>query len=109
MALKAWKIFARKNPNAWRHWKKMPLDEYKSEIMSIWGFGNWAADMIGIFHLGRPDIWPETDAGIQKMSRIVFGGKVNIINLKKMLKGRETLTALYFWEYINRGLHRRRS
>lgn len=102
-ALKAWSIYANDNCGKWKSWRNMPLNEYSDEICSIWGFGKWSADMIAIFHLGRMDIWPETDTGIQKSSRLVFGtGNYDLI--RKLISGCETVTALYLWELINRNL-----
>lgn len=102
-ALKSWCIYAKNNRNKWKKWKDMSLNEYRDEICSIWGFGNWSADMIAIFHLGRMDIWPETDTGLQRSCRIVLGTN-NHIEIKKLISGCETITALYLWELINRNL-----
>lgn len=102
-ALKSWCIYAKNNRNKWKKWKDMSLNEYRDEICSIWGFGKWSADMIAIFHLGRMDIWPETDTGLQRSCRIVLGTN-NQIEIKKLISGCETITALYLWELINRNL-----
>jgi len=102
-ALKEWRVYADRNCGKWNSWKSMPLDQYREEICGIWGFGKWSADMIAIFHLGRMDIWPETDAGIQKSSRIVFGTD-NYAAIRKLIAGSETITALYLWELINKNL-----
>lgn len=59
--------------------------------------------MIAIFYLGRMDIWPETDNGIQKISNLIF--KTTESNgIKKYIAGCETVTALYMWELINQNL-----
>src|SRR3989338_8052936 len=71
-ALRAWKIFAENNHGVWEDWKTIPLNNYREQITNVWGFGRWSADMIGIFHLGRMDIGPESDAGIKKACRLVF-------------------------------------
>lgn len=102
-ALKEWCTYANKNCDKWRNWKNMPLDAYRGEICSIWGFGRWSADMIAIFHLGRMDVWPETDTGIQKSSRLVFGTDNRGI-ISKLIAGCETTAALYLWELANRNL-----
>ena len=36
------------------------------QISSIRGFGAWSAQMYLIFSLGRPDVWPVDDLGVQK-------------------------------------------
>ncbi len=102
-ALKAWCIYSKVNYGRWNSWTNMPLNQYRDEICNIWGFGRWSADMIAIFHLGRMDVWPETDAGIQKSSRLVFGTD-NYSTISKFIPGCETVTALYLWELINKNL-----
>ena len=102
-ALRAWSIYAADNNGRQKHWKNMPLDEYNNEICSIWGFGRWSADMIAIFHLGRMDIWPETDNGIKKVSRLIFGTD-RYSMIKRHIAGCETVAALYFWELLNKNL-----
>jgi len=102
-ALKEWCTYANNNCGKWKSWKNMPLDAYRGEICSIWGFGRWSADMIAIFHLGRMDVWPETDAGIKKSSRLVFGTD-NCGIIIKLITGCETTAALYLWELANRNL-----
>lgn len=102
-ALYKWLLFSRKNYELWKRWKDVPLETYRSEICAIWGFGRWSADMIAIFYLGRLDICPETDRGIQKISSLIFKtGKSSVI--KKHISGCETVVALYMWELINQNL-----
>src|SRR3989338_4485100 len=102
-ALRAWKIFAQNNHGVWEDWRTSPLDEYRKQITNIWGFGRWSADMIGIFHLGRMDIWPENDTGIKKACRLVF--KTNQYHkIKRHISGCETVAAIYLWELLNRKL-----
>jgi len=102
-ALKEWFDYAKMNKNRWEKWATMPLEQYRNEICSIWGFGRWAADMIGIFYLARMDIWPETDIGIQKTSNLVFR-TADQDAIKKVICGKETIVALYLWELVNRGI-----
>lgn len=102
-ALKAWCVYTNDNYGKWKSWIDMPLNEYRDEICSIWGFGRWSADMIAIFHLGRMDVWPETDAGLQKACKFIFGKHMQK-QIKRYVTGCETIAALYFWELINRKL-----
>lgn len=87
------------------NWPKLPLLEFRNEVKKIWGFGDWAADMLAIFHLGRMDVWPETDNGIKKASKIVFGTH-NDKYIKKCISGCESVAALYLWELLNKKLIR---
>ncbi|MXW84217.1 MAG: DNA-3-methyladenine glycosylase 2 family protein [Rhodothermaceae bacterium] len=37
------------------------------------GIGIWTAQMLLIFNLGRPDVWPVTDLGIRRGYKIAYG------------------------------------
>lgn len=47
-------------------WPSMSDEAIISELCSIKGIGRWTAEMFLIFHLGRPDIFPLADIGLQK-------------------------------------------
>lgn len=99
-ALSEWLIYRRKNVKRHLEWLNSDTDTYRKDITSIWGFGNWSADMIGIFYLGRMNIWPESDAGLIRACRQVINtddqGKI-----KRCIRGCETTAALYLWEYLD--------
>ena len=101
--LREWALYKRQNGRIWKNWSNMPLTDYREEINKIWGFGRWSADMIAIFYLGRMDVWPETDGGILKACKAVFGTD-EYSRLTEYIKGCETVTALYLWELINKKL-----
>jgi DNA-3-methyladenine glycosylase II len=103
-ALRAWKRYEALNPRLLQKWRSLGPNEFRQEICSIWGFGSWSADMIGIFHIGRLDIWPEADKGLQKASRLVFGTK-SLRLIRAYVKGNETLAALYLWDALNRNVN----
>lgn len=95
-----WSYYANKNNDRY-NWSNLSLLEFRHEIKEIWGFGDWAADMLAIFHLGRMDVWPETDNGIKKASKIVFRTQ-NDKYIKKCISGCESVAALYLWELLNK-------
>jgi len=43
----------------------LPDDEVIEQITRLKGFGRWSAEMFLLFALGRPDVWPADDLGIQ--------------------------------------------
>lgn len=43
----------------------LPDDEVIERITRLKGFGRWSAEMFLLFALGRPDVWPADDLGIQ--------------------------------------------
>lgn len=46
--------------------RKMDDAEIVSRLVSVRGIGPWTAEMLLIFHLGRPDILPVSDLGVRK-------------------------------------------
>lgn len=102
-AFAEWSHYATKNKRSYKAWPKLSLSEYRCEVKKIWGFGDWAADMIAIFYLGRMDVWPEADGGIKKVSKVVFGTH-DSKHIVKYIHGCESVAALYLWELLNRKL-----
>lgn len=45
---------------------RLPNEEITQRLTTVRGVGSWTAEMILIFTLGRPDVLPVTDLGIQK-------------------------------------------
>jgi len=43
---------------------ELPYSALKKKITSIWGLGDWSADMCAMFFCGQPDVFPDTDAAI---------------------------------------------
>jgi len=41
-------------------------DEVLETLVRVRGIGRWTAQMVMMFHLGRPDVFPELDLGVQK-------------------------------------------
>lgn len=48
-------------------------DEIVSRLVSVRGIGRWTVEMYLIFTLGRTDIWPIDDLGVQKGWAHVYG------------------------------------
>ncbi len=49
-----------------RQANRMSDDELVERLTSIKGVGRWTVEMLLIFRLGRPDVLPATDYGVQK-------------------------------------------
>jgi DNA-3-methyladenine glycosylase II len=43
----------------------MPDDEARAALVALKGIGRWSAEIYLIFVLGRPDVWPAADLGLQ--------------------------------------------
>ena|SRR5438477_12088069 len=45
---------------------KMSDEEIIARLTSVRGIGRWTVEMLLLFDLGRPDVWPVTDYGVRK-------------------------------------------
>lgn len=102
-ALQEWQRHTQRNGNGSPSWSKLSTADLHNHISSLWGFGQWSADMLAIFYLGRKDVWPTTDTGIANMSALVFR-TTNTKNIQEHIAGNETFIALCFWKAIDRRL-----
>lgn len=50
--------------------KRAPDADVIAALTSLKGFGLWSAQMILIFTLGRPNVWPSGDLGVQEGLRL---------------------------------------
>ena len=53
--------------------RRLPSEEIIERLSRVRGIGTWTAEMLLIFRLGRPDIFPVTDYGIRKGYLLTFG------------------------------------
>ena len=69
---------------------RMTDQQLVNQLTSIKGVGRWTVEMLLIFRLGRPDILPVTDYGIQK-------GFAVVKRLEEHPKPKELIVAGEFW------------
>ncbi len=55
-----------------RELRRMPDDEIVARLTAVRGVGRWTVEMLLIFRLGRPDVLPIHDLGIQKGFRLTY-------------------------------------
>jgi DNA-3-methyladenine glycosylase II len=58
-----------------RRLARAPDEEVIEALTEIHGIGRWTAEMFLIFSLGRPDVWPVGDYGVQKGVQQLLGQK----------------------------------
>jgi 3-methyladenine DNA glycosylase/8-oxoguanine DNA glycosylase len=51
----------------------MSDDDVIATLIQVHGIGRWTAQMVLMFHLGRPDVFPELDLGVQKGVQRLLG------------------------------------
>jgi DNA-3-methyladenine glycosylase II len=85
---------------------KMSDEEIIERLIQVRGIGRWTVEMLLLFDLGRPDVWPVHDYGVQKGFAKTFG-KRKLPTPKQLLKyGKKfaphrSVAAWYFWRALD--------
>lgn len=66
-------------------WNELSDDDVRVHLSSIKGIGNWTIDMILLYTLQRPDIFPSDDYHLKQIMTTVFGLNPNS-RLKKQMQ-----------------------
>lgn len=87
------------------HWHVMSDEEIIADLTQVRGVGRWTAEMFLIFSLGRPDVLPQNDIGLQKgISRFYFSGKPvsgkDIRTIAENWKPWRTVATWYLWRSL---------
>jgi DNA-3-methyladenine glycosylase II len=87
--------------------KKMSDEELVQRLDSVRGIGAWTVEMFLIFNLGRPDVLPIHDLGVQKGWCVAYGKK-HMPKPKELLAFGErwrpyrTVASWYMWRAFER-------
>jgi len=85
---------------------RMEDEEIVERLTAVRGIGRWTVEMLLIFELGRLDVWPVADYGVQKGFAKTFGRK-KLPTPKQFLKIGEkwrpyrSVAAWYFWRALD--------
>jgi len=85
---------------------KMSDEEIIERLITVRGIGRWTVEMLLLFDLGRPDVWPVHDYGVRKGFAKTFG-KRKLPTPKQLLKhGKKfaphrSVAAWYFWRALD--------
>ena len=60
-------------PKSGRALEKMSDEEIIARLTQVRGIGRWTVEMLLLFDLGRPDVWPVADYGVRKGFAKIFG------------------------------------
>jgi DNA-3-methyladenine glycosylase II len=102
-AIAAWADHLAEHGDPRARWADLTADALLAEIMALRGFGRWSAEILAIFGFGHPDIWPEGDAGVQRVMRGLFP-RMKPPRRAALVAGHASYAALCCWTVINRGL-----
>lgn len=81
-------------------------DEVIAELTAVKGLGRWTAEMFLMFHLGRPDVLPVGDVGIQRAVRVAYGLDAHpkpeeLERIAEPWRPQRTLACLYLWRSLD--------
>jgi DNA-3-methyladenine glycosylase II len=85
---------------------RMTDDEIIARLTQVRGIGRWTVEMLLLFDLGRPDIWPVDDYGVQKGFAKTFR-KRKLPTPKELMKHGDkwrpyrSVAAWYFWRALD--------
>ena len=79
---------------------EMDDETYKKIITSLWGFGDWSAEMVAIFYLGKTNIWSEKDLILSKgINQICDQCELTADELLKIVDPYQSYLALHIWRH----------
>ena len=75
--------------------------ERTTRLTTIWGIGQWTADMMGIFYFGDPDIWPEGDVTARKTLENLTSKRRKTIRTATRFAPYRSYLALHMWKHVD--------
>jgi 3-methyladenine DNA glycosylase/8-oxoguanine DNA glycosylase len=92
-------------PNS-RKMASLDDDAIIKDLCRVRGIGPWTAQMYLMFSLGRPDIMPATDLGIQKGVQLTYGlpglpKPDEVIESTRHLAPYRSVASWYFWRVVD--------
>lgn len=86
--------------------KHKPDDELIEYLVQIKGVGRWTVEMILMFGLGRPDVLPLDDLGIQNGIKALYGVEAQkkelfqqMVQIAEAWRPYRTMACRYIWRY----------
>jgi DNA-3-methyladenine glycosylase II len=84
---------------------KLSDEELIARLISVRGIGAWSVEMFLIFRLGRPDVLPIHDYGVQKGFALTYGKKVipkprELAAFGERWRPYRTVASWYMWRAI---------
>ncbi|HLF29978.1 MAG TPA: hypothetical protein VI566_03000 [Xanthomonadales bacterium] len=89
-----------------RRINRMSDAEVMENLVQVRGIGPWTAQMVLIFNLGRPDVMPAADLGIQKGVQVIYRMKSlpkpdQVLRKTQHLAPFRSAASWYFWRVVD--------
>ena len=83
-------------------------DEIVAALTRVKGVGRWTAQMFLMFRLGRPDVLPDLDLGVQKAIQLAYGRRTmpkpaDVLRVGARWAPYRTVASWYLWRYLDDG------
>jgi DNA-3-methyladenine glycosylase II len=80
----------------------LPDEEIIERLTQVRGVGRWTVEMLLIFTLGRPDVWPVDDFGVRAGYKIAYGlddlpKPKDLLALGERFRPHRSIAAWYLW------------
>ena len=81
-------------------------EEIIARLITVRGIGRWTVEMLLLFDLGRPDVWPVDDYGVRKGFAKTFGKRKlpkpkQLMKLGEKWRPHRSVAAWYFWRALD--------
>ena len=85
---------------------KMSDEEIVARLTDVRGIGRWTVEMLLLFDLGRPDVWPITDYGVRKGFAKTFARRKlptpkQLARFGEKWRPYRSFAAWYFWRALD--------
>ncbi|MEO8043570.1 MAG: DNA-3-methyladenine glycosylase 2 family protein [Spartobacteria bacterium] len=85
---------------------RMSDEEIITRLTTVRGIGRWTVEMLLLFDLGRLDVWPINDYGVQKGYAKTFGKKKlpkpkELLAIGERWRPYRSVAAWYFWRALD--------
>jgi DNA-3-methyladenine glycosylase II len=85
--------------------RRLPDDEIISHLTRVNGIGRWTAQMFLMFRLGRPDVLPELDLGIQNAIQRAYDlpkrpAPAEVLRIGAAWRPHATIASWYLWRSL---------
>ena len=86
---------------------RMSDDEIIARLTQVRGIGRWTVEMLLLFDLGRPDVWPVDDYGVRKGFAKTFGKRKlptpkQLMNIGEKWRPYRSVAAWHFWRALDK-------
>ena len=85
---------------------RMSDDGIIARLTQVRGIGRWTVEMLLLFDLGRPDVWPVDDYGVRKGFAKTFGRRKlptpkQLVKIGEKWRPYRSVAAWYFWRALD--------